>query len=117
MLSAINSGALIVNYVGHGARHFWADEYLLHNDRAPMLSNTTKLPFFVPMTCLEGYFIWPGYPALAETFVRLPTTGAIASWSPTGLGLATGHDYLHRGLYGGDLPRGHHRTRSGNNLR
>jgi uncharacterized repeat protein (TIGR01451 family) len=31
--------------------------------------------------------------------VRAMGKGAIASWSPTGLGVATGHDYLNRGLY------------------
>ena len=56
------------------------------------------------MTCWEGYFAYPSppggnYSGLAETLVRLPDTGAIASWSATGLGLATGHGYLDRGLF------------------
>jgi uncharacterized repeat protein (TIGR01451 family) len=99
VLDAINGGKLIVNYVGHGARAYWASERLLDIEVIPNLTNAGRLPFFVPMTCWEGYYIRPGYPALGEAIVRLPTTGAIASWSPTGLGLATGHDVLHRGLY------------------
>ena len=104
IIAAINQGRLIVNYAGHGAVQYWAAENLLHIDAASGLTNTNKLPFFVPMTCWEGYFIYPSppggnYSGFAETFVRLPTTGAIASWSATGLGLATGHDYLDRGLF------------------
>jgi hypothetical protein len=30
---------------------------------------------------------------------RADGKGALASWSPTGLGVATGHDYLNRGFY------------------
>ena len=102
--AAINDGRLIVNYVGHGSITTWAGERLLSRDILADLTNTGKLPFMVPMTCLEGYFVRatpPGedYSSLAEALVRLPTTGAIASWSATGQGIATGHDYLHRGLY------------------
>jgi len=36
---------------------------------------------------------------VAERLVRGANKGAIASWSPTGLGMATGHDKLSRGFY------------------
>jgi uncharacterized repeat protein (TIGR01451 family) len=102
--STINEGQLIVNYVGHGAVFFWGTERLLWTEHLDTLANVGKLPFFVPMTCLEGYYIWtnpPGkdYSALGEALVRLPDTGAIASWSPTGQGFATGHDFLNKGLF------------------
>jgi hypothetical protein len=29
----------------------------------------------------------------------MPVVGALASWSPTGFGLVTGHDYLERGFF------------------
>jgi hypothetical protein len=68
------------------------------------LSQSALLPFFVPMTCSEGYFIWPkppgsDYSSLAESVVRLAGRGAIASFSPTGFGLITGHDLLDQGLF------------------
>lgn len=102
--SAINSGRLMVNYIGHGAVNNWAGESLLVRGDAALLTNAGKLPFFTPMTCLEGYYIYPSPPSvdassLAEVFVRAPNKGAIASWSPTGLGLASGHDILNRVLY------------------
>jgi hypothetical protein len=56
------------------------------------------------MTCLEGYFIHPSPPGqdwscVGESLVRAEAKGAVASWSPTGAGLAAGHHYLHQGLY------------------
>ena len=53
------------------------------------------------MTCLEGYFQEPGdgVKSLAEIAVTTPAHGAVASWSPTGLGLVTGHDSLETGLF------------------
>jgi hypothetical protein len=53
----------------------------------------------LPMTCYEGSFHNPNYDVLAETSTRMKGSGAIASWSPTGFGLVTGHDYLERGLF------------------
>lgn len=102
--NAINAGRLIVNYAGHGATQLWAGERLLQLNSLPSLNNVDKLPFLVPMTCLEGYFIIPSPPdnnfeALSEALVRHPDGGAIASWSATGLGLASGHDYLDRGIF------------------
>jgi uncharacterized repeat protein (TIGR01451 family) len=99
----INQGQLIVNYVGHGYVELWGKR-ILTTDVLSRLDNVGQLPFFVPMTCLEGYYIFPNPPgddntALGEALVRLPDTGAIASWSPTGQGFATGHDFLNKGLF------------------
>lgn len=104
IIGAINAGRLMVNYTGHGAIEFWASEKLFGRSDFGALTTTTRLPFFVPMTCYEGYYISPSSStrdnsALAEAIVRATGKGAIASWSPTGLGLASGHGYLHAGLY------------------
>lgn len=104
LFGAINEGRLIVNYVGHGAYNYWADEKFLITADLTYLNNAGKLSFFVPMTCLEGYYIYPSGPgqnfsAIAELFVRAPNKAAVASWSPTGLGLASGHDIMNKALY------------------
>jgi hypothetical protein len=58
----------------------------------------------LPMTCRDGYYIFP-YPvadaqdALGEVMVRAQGRGAVASWSPTGLGVATGHESLDQGFF------------------
>jgi uncharacterized repeat protein (TIGR01451 family) len=106
IIEAINSGRLLVNYVGHALYLFWADwdEQLFHVDSVPALANAGRLPFMVPMTCLDGYYTHPSPPgndisSLGESIVRAPNGGAIASWSPTGFGLTSGHDFLNRGLF------------------
>jgi len=102
--SAINDGRLIVNYNGHGSIQNWASEDLFSLDDLDNLVNIGKYPFFVPMTCLEGYFIFPkipryNLPSLAESLVVAHDKGAIASWSPAGFGLSNGHDLLAQGFY------------------
>ncbi len=56
-------------------------------------------PIVLGMTCLEGSFHSTNLDAMAEYIVRATDKGAVASWSATGLGVATGHDLLHRGFY------------------
>jgi hypothetical protein len=104
IIDGINQGRLIVSYIGHANRVWWAEELLFEVDDIPSLTNAGKLPFMVPMTCLEGYYIQPDTPeydnsSLSEALVHQAETGAIASWAPTGYGIATGHDWLEKGLY------------------
>ena len=102
--AAINSGKLLINYIGHGAYTSWAYESLLKVEDVPALTNGIKLPVILSMTCYDGFFLKPeplteDKEALAEVITRADGKGAVASWSPTGLGLATGHDYLNRGFF------------------
>lgn len=101
MIAAINEGRLLVSYVGHGSAQWWAYEKLFTKDDVPLLTNAGALTFFVPMTCLEGYYINPAAnsQALAEFVIRKQAGGAIATWTPTGLGVSTGHDVLQSGLF------------------
>jgi uncharacterized repeat protein (TIGR01451 family) len=104
IIDALNEGRLLVNYVGHAAQQFWAVEHLLDLSDIDTLTNTERLPLMAPMTCLEGHFAYPSLPdtdlsCLGESIVRAKEKGAIASWSPTGLGVSTGHNLLGKGLY------------------
>ena len=99
VLANINSGSLLINYIGHAAIQQWAGEKLLHVTDLPGLTNGGKLPVMLPMTCYEGYFHYPGFPSLGESIVRIDGKGAVASWSPTGLGVTYGHDYLNEGFF------------------
>jgi uncharacterized repeat protein (TIGR01451 family) len=53
----------------------------------------------VGMACREGAFHEAEVDALGESVVRLAGRGAVASWSATGYGVATGHHYLNRGFF------------------
>jgi len=100
IVSQINRGTLLVSYVGHSAKEYWAEENLLNLPALDQMTNTFY-PMMLPMTCLEGYYheAQQGRMSLGEALVRRPQAGAIASWSSSGLGLATGHDYLERGFF------------------
>lgn len=103
--NAVNSGRLIVNYVGHSAIQYWAHESLYRLADVQSQTNTVY-PVFLDFTCYDGYFTFPGYPSLGEANVRQFPGGALASWSPTGLGVATGHDFLDRGFFDYIMNRG-----------
>ncbi len=96
---AYDRGALIFNYVGHATIPWWAAEVLFSTQTIPQLENGERTPVNLPMTCLDGYFHAAGLSSLGESIVRASGRGAVASWSATGLGVAHGHDFLHRGFY------------------
>ncbi len=104
IISEINIGKIFVNYNGHGAINSWAGEKLFSTKSMTSLVNGSKLPVVISMACRDGYY-HNQYPysmdgeALAEVLVRGDNKGALASWSATGLGVASGHDHLSRGFY------------------
>lgn len=99
IIAAINQGRLLVNYIGHGGVNVWASERLLQNTDPPLLSESPFLPVALPMSCYEGSYHDPTRLAVAEAFLCVPNKGWIASWSPTGLGVATGHHFLDEGFF------------------
>jgi hypothetical protein len=102
IVAAINEGRLLVSYVGHAADYWWAGEKLFRReDEIPLLTNSEVWPIMLPMTCKEGRFAWyrSGLNGLSETIVRAANKGAVASWAPSGLGVAVGHDYLEAGFF------------------
>lgn len=96
-----DSGALLVSYIGHGTKAYWARERVMDFNGLFALNNGDKLPIALPMTCLEGFFHEAQIDTLSfgEANLRLPNAGAVASWSPSGLGVASGHDLLEQGLF------------------
>ena len=104
VINGINQGRLVVSYVGHGSMMQWGADKLFAVDQIPQLNNAVALPFVASMTCQDGYYIYPSppgidYSSLAESMLLATSKGAIASFSPTGLGLATGHDRMESGLF------------------
>lgn len=104
--TAINEGRLLVNFIGHGAVHFWTSERIWRSADIATLSNEGKYPIMLPLTCSEGYYVHPTLASLSETNVRAEGKGAIASWTAAGFGLITGHDYFNRGFLNAVLLQG-----------
>jgi uncharacterized repeat protein (TIGR01451 family) len=98
LVDAINAGTLLVNYIGHGS--VWSWDGILLLSTINQLTNSDRLPIMLPMTCLEGMFTSPDptLPSVSESVVRAADKGAVASWGPTGLGVASGHDHLNKGF-------------------
>jgi len=102
VLAGINSGKLMVNYIGHASKADWGEERYFGTADVAGLTNGYKQPIILAMACYDGYYQMPytsQYFATAEVVTRADGKGAVASWSPTGLGVASGHDYLNRGFF------------------
>jgi len=84
LLSALNNGALLVNYSGHGAEQQWSFGDLFDVSDAAAMSNGGRLPLFLIMDCLNGYFQDVYTQSLAESLLFAPNGGAVAVWASSG---------------------------------
>jgi Peptidase family C25 len=84
IFSQVNSGQLLVNYMGHGSVEDWAGG-LLSNTDAATFTNSNRLPVFLIMDCLNGYFQDVYSTSMAESLLLAPNGGAVAVWSSSGL--------------------------------
>jgi len=113
ILEGINAGKLLVNYIGHAAASQWSSAEViggapvygvLNVNDISSLNNLNKYPVMLSMTCWDGYYVYPNptggfYEAMAEVFTKAADKGAVAAWSPTGMGVARGHEYLNQGFF------------------
>lgn len=73
-IDAIQLGALVVDYYGHGGEYGFAQERLYEISEAVSLSNYNNLPLFITMTCDFSRFDNP----------YLQTGGEFTFWNPEG---------------------------------
>jgi hypothetical protein len=85
IISAINSGQLLVNYTGHGSEEQWSGDDLFNNSEVAMLTNGSSLPVFLIMNCLNGLFQDVYEQPLAVTLMLAPNGGAVAVLASSGL--------------------------------
>lgn len=106
-IAQVRRGAAVIAYTGHAGVVFWGDERFVTPEITPLLRNGTALPILLSMTCLEGqyhrfdlrYNNVPTPNSLSEGWIKQPDGGAVAGFVPTGLSVATAHDYLIDGFY------------------
>lgn len=79
----VNSGSLIVTYVGHGGERGWAHERILDIPTIQGFDNLFKLPVFLTATCELARFDDPTYKSAGELLVMNPNGGAIAMLTTT----------------------------------
>jgi len=80
LLREINTGALMVNYVGHGAPLIWSDERVLNfTTDFEKIQNGARYSFWVAATCDFGRFDNPKEQSFGEEIILTPGRGAIAT--------------------------------------
>lgn len=99
IINAINSGKLLVNYFGHGSVEVWTRASLFTSDDSQALTNGNRLPFFVMMNCLNGFFHDLFTESLAESLQRAQHGGAVAVWASSGLAKAGDQSVMNNQLY------------------
>jgi uncharacterized repeat protein (TIGR01451 family) len=85
IIAAINSGQLLVNYAGHGSEEQWSGDDLFSNTDVTSLTNSSSLPVFLIMNCLNGLFQDVYEEPLAVTLMLAPNRGAVAVLASSGL--------------------------------
>jgi hypothetical protein len=99
VMSSINNGVGLANYIGHSGVIGFADEGLLTIGDMGLLNNGNKLPIVTAMTCVIGQYAIPGFDALGEALVLRNGGGATAVLAPTGLSFNADAMILNRILY------------------
>jgi hypothetical protein len=103
-VGAVNGGTLFLNYIGHASYNTWAHEAILQaSDRTRndvlLMTNGPRLPVVLDMACSSGNFAAPRDTGIEAKMLEWSQGGSVAGWGATGFGVATGHDWLHRGFY------------------
>ena len=84
LLNYLGQGTLLVNYLGHGGMMEWRGQVLTTDDAEGLL-NGQPFPFFINMTCLNGFFQAPFGDSLAEALLKAEQGGAVAVWTSSGM--------------------------------
>lgn len=80
LFDVLRKGTAIVNYIGHGSAHQWAQERLLFQDRGDLQAINTgmRLPLWIAGTCSWGHFDNIDRESFSEELIRQPMNGACA---------------------------------------
>ena len=84
IIDAVNNGTLLVNYTGHGSEQQWSFSDLLDNNSVASFNNGARLPVFLLMDCLNGFFHDVYAESLSTALLLAPNGGAVAVWASSG---------------------------------
>jgi len=84
IVSALTNGALLVNYDGHGAEQQWSFADIFDNNDAQALTNGGRLPVYLLMDCLNGFFQDVYAQSLSKAILLAPNGGGVAVWASSG---------------------------------
>lgn len=95
----VESGSLLVNYIGHGGETGWAHEQILTNATINSWTNYNRLPVFMTATCEFSRFDDHGRTSAGELVLLNPDGGGIGLFTTTRLVYATPNEWLNRCFY------------------
>ena len=96
--NALDDGASLMSYVGHGSIAVWASENIWNNLDVNTLKPQPQQPILLTLDCLNGFFHFPPLNSLTEQMVKAEGKGAIAAVSPSGLSLDEPAHVFHKAL-------------------
>ena len=99
IIELINSGVLIINYVGHGGEVGWASERILGLSEINNFENFDKLPVFVTATCEFSRFDDPERVSAGELLLLNSRGGAISLFSTSRTVNESSAYYITNSLY------------------
>lgn len=110
--NAVENGALVVNYTGHGGELGWSEESVLNIPTINSWDNYDKMPLFMTATCEFSRFDNPELISAGELIFLNPKGGGIGLFTTTRLAFAQANFYLNRAFYlnafkpiNGEMPR------------
>jgi peptidase C25-like protein len=95
---ALDQGASLMSYVGHGGTAVWASENIFNYKDVQTLLPQPRQPLLMTMNCLNGFFQFPPLDSLSEALLKAEGRGAVAAFSPSGLSVNEPAHRLHKAL-------------------
>lgn len=105
IIEAVNDGALIVNFTGHGSESGWMQEQVLTFDLMEEWNNTFTLPFVVTATCEFGRNDDPNTFSGAENLLFKDVGGAVSMVTTARPVFSSSNFDLNLALYGSILKK------------
>ncbi|MFA6216208.1 MAG: C25 family cysteine peptidase [Candidatus Omnitrophota bacterium] len=101
ILEEINRGVSFVTYTGHGGISLWSTSRVFTNADVGRLTNTGKYPFFITLTCANGYFIYPQriLDSVGEVLLLTPDKGAAGGVFPSIVSSPEEQEFFAKGFY------------------
>lgn len=99
IITSINNGALIVNWIGHGSPNLWAHEQVFTNESINQLTNSDKLFFLTAATCDYSRFDRPDNACGPELMLFSRRGGIIGAFAATRVVYATENAEINEFFY------------------
>lgn len=100
ILAAINGGASLVTYTGHGAFSIWGNDGFFTSSDVASLTANGKYFFGINENCLSGGFHFLAGDALSEAFLKANDKGSVAFLAPAGLSFSFIGEFINDQIYG-----------------